>query len=567
MEFARELRRRIAELSSELGLTEDNAFNFWFGTEILDIDEDLALEAISIEGSNDKGIDLFYVDHDEGRVYIVQGKWSSTLKSRPRETHVTKLQSCINWLMDPAALEKEGRRELAVASRDYLDAKKDGYGTELTFVYAGPKSVNIEKMIAVYNQNSENTSQRRNIRHYFRELLSDLWLEMHEGRKRIAKESIALSGGWHETDGGYGRALVVTLPGKELVRLYGIHGDTLFDRNVRLFLGARKGSVNAEIASTVKSPIQRGNFWAYNNGITIICDQFKVEKDMLHLSNFSIVNGCQTTVSLSEHGGDSSDIHVLARCIAAEPDIVDDVIRFTNSQNPIKTWDIASQNKTQRRLKRDFEQLGKPYIYLTRRGDRPSTNLKRFREGGRLRQIRIDEAGQFMAAYRGLPVLAYKHKAFIFSQSHETVFPPDVQCQEVLFAVLCGSTCRMVVREHIRQGGEEARILKKGGALFVLAILSEICRRRNGATFLSLLNEQRVTSTRTKTRIHKYAEFAAKSYCASVIEESGLKAEVELTTLIRQKEFFDTILNRSLRQYDMLAMSEDWLKGALPKLV
>jgi hypothetical protein len=115
------------------------------------------------------------------------------------------------------------------------------------------------------------------------------------------------------------------------------------------------------------------------------------------------------------------------RCIAASTEILDNVIRYTNSQNPIRTWDIASQDKTQRRLKREFENLKKPYIYLTRRGDKPSGDRGKFKDGSKLRQIKIEIVGQFMAAFRGNPVLAYKHKAFIFSRYLDDVFPPDVR--------------------------------------------------------------------------------------------------------------------------------------------
>jgi AIPR protein len=126
---------------------------------------------------------------------------------------------------------------------------------------------------------------------------------------------------------------------------------------VRLFLGTRKGSVNAGISDTLQDPQQRGNFWAYNNGITIICDAYQIENDKIVMNNFSIINGCQTTVSLASTSSVLDQVDVLTRLINAPQEVVDDIIRFNNSQNPIKMWDIASQNKTQRRLRREFEAL------------------------------------------------------------------------------------------------------------------------------------------------------------------------------------------------------------------
>ena len=86
---------------------------------------------------------------------------------------------------------------------------------------------------------------------------------------RVASCSIKLSNYLQES-GAYGEAIVSTIDGAQLSALYQTHGDQLFDRNVRLFLGVRKGGVNAGIQSTLASASERKNFWAYNNGITFI---------------------------------------------------------------------------------------------------------------------------------------------------------------------------------------------------------------------------------------------------------------------------------------------------------
>jgi hypothetical protein len=150
--------------------------------------------------------------------------------------------------------------------------------------------------------------------------------------------------------------------------------------------------------------------------------------------------------------------------VTASAEIVDDVIQYTNSQNPIRTWDIASQDKTQRRLKTEFDTLSKPYIYLTRRNDKPSGNLAKYKDTqGIPSQIQIDIMGQYLAAFSGDPILAYKHKAFIFSCYHDSVFLPDVRVEEVLFCWICGEMCKPVIAEMIKQDpDDDGRILKKG---------------------------------------------------------------------------------------------------------
>jgi hypothetical protein len=562
-DFKTALEREITHIGTQNGLSEDKAFLIWFLTRILELDEDVALEAISVEGANDKGIDFFLVDDEEGRVFIGQGKSSPTLTYAAKEKDVSNLESSLNWLASPEALAREGKADLAQAATDFLQAQQDGYGVELLYVYAGPKSVNIEKKIAVYNQNGDNITRRRSFRHYYLELLKDLWDEIEGGRRRIKSDTLKVAGAF-ETNGKFGTALVATVPCSELVRLYNAHKDRLFDRNVRLFLGSRKGSVNAGLAETIKSEKDRGNFWAYNNGVAIICDKYQHKADEVLLTNFSIVNGCQTAVSLAENDGISPDLAVLVRCIAATSEILDNVIRFTNSQNPIRTWDIASQEKTQRRLKNEFGALKKPWIYQTRRGDRPDGNLKKFRERGKLRLIRIDHAGQMMAAFRGKPVLAYKHKAFIFSRNHDEVFPPDVKVTEVLFAWICGELAKEAVRQQTKKGEANARVLKKGGTLFSLAVMAEVLKCRNGATYLSSLKEEVVNSNRLRERLNKYANYAVLAYLSAFHDEAEVQKQ-ELSTLVRQKEFFDKVLQRVVRQIERESLNASWIDGALPK--
>ncbi|MGA2318227.1 MAG: AIPR family protein [Thermodesulfobacteriota bacterium] len=566
--FNKYLQAEVRQISQRERLSADKAFLFWFAINVLDLSEGDAREAISIEGSNDKGIDIFWVDDDEGRIVIAQGKYSGKLTSQPKISHITKLESSLNWLSNPEALRRDGKADLAQAADDYIEAVKQGYGVELWFVYTGSKCPNIDKHISVYNQNRDNIERRRTFRHYHIDLLQATWEELEGASRRIDSDEIAIVGNnVFPFEGAFGKAMVATVQGSEIVRLHEKYEERLFDRNVRLFLGVRKGSVNAGIAETLRNKSECGNFWAYNNGITIVCDDFSPNGTKVKLTNFSIVNGCQTAVSLAQSKKNNvSDVAVLVRFIAAPAGIVDDIIRYTNSQNPIRTWDIASQDRTQRRLQAGFEKLSKPFIYLTRRGARPKTDLNKYREGSKLRQIRVDIMGQYAAAFRDKPVLAYKHKAFIFSRYHDEVFPPDVRVEEVLFEWICGDVVKEVVQEAMGSKKEtELRILKKGGTLFVLAAMSRILSLRNGATYLSNCSESPILGKATLSRIRKYGEYARHMYVQAVMDQNELE-KAELATLVRQPDFYNKVIARVERQYEKDARASEWLKEALPPI-
>ncbi|NIZ80301.1 abortive phage resistance protein, partial [Escherichia coli] len=66
--------------------------------------------------------------------------------------------------------------------------------------------------------------------------------------------------------------------------------NQLFEGNVRLFIGERKGGINEKIIETAH--LRPGDFWALNNGITIVAESFEhISGNKYDLRRFSIVNG------------------------------------------------------------------------------------------------------------------------------------------------------------------------------------------------------------------------------------------------------------------------------------
>lgn len=219
---------------------------------------------------------------------------------------------------------------------------------ELWYVHFGPPDDNMKKDAEMFNHNPVYLQQHVQLHVQFLPDLQLLFEEAEGGSYRIDKATIRVTHAFPQK-GPYGDCMIVSVPGIQLANLYNDHGDRLFDRNVRLYLGERKGSVNAGIAATLTDDDDRENFWVYNNGITIVCDNFD-PKDVvdqpteISLRNFSIVNGCQTTVSLYKAKNMLTEqVQVLAKIISPQNQIVDHIIQFTNSQNKIRVWDVKSQ--------------------------------------------------------------------------------------------------------------------------------------------------------------------------------------------------------------------------------
>jgi hypothetical protein len=575
-QFIHALNNEVSSLATTFSLPKSKAFLVWFGRLAFDLTDDDASDGVITDSPNDKSIDLFWIDEYHERIIVAQGKYSDSGRSKPRDSEVDGLLSCFDWLASPETLQREGKAELAEAAREYLDAVQRDFAVELWFAYCGPRNGKIDTRIQVFNANPDNQQRKRYCRHCDLDLLESLFEESRGKGRRVTHAAVKVAPGYLEVAGGFGKGLVATISANELVSLYSRFGDALFARNVRLFLGVKKGSVNAGIIETIEDPVERNHFWAYNNGVTMVCDRYDPHKDTcsLDLHNFSIVNGCQTTVALCRAEQPlADDVTVLLRVICPPEKAIDSIVRYTNSQNQIRVWDIRSQDRTQKRLQRDFESLQTPMYYQLRKGDvqalEPGQRAK-FRSGRKMRLVRHDLLAQYMAAFRQKPVIAYKHKSFLFTKLYDEVFPPDMRVEEALFVWRAGEATQGLIREEIQKDTAQSRhqdvlILKRGGRLYVLGVLGLIAGLRNGPGFLRTIDESRIVSRGAADRMRKYATISMLWYKDAVKDLLAISGK-DLSVLVRELDFFTKVAERIESRYRTMEVDKQWLKGGLPAL-
>ena len=138
--------------------------------------------------------------------------------------------------------------------------------------------------------------------------------------------------------------------------------DLLYEKNVRRFLGGNR-KVNKGIAETLKNSPER--FGLFNNGITIVVEDFYGVDDQYELTEPYVVNGCQTTRTIWEFlekklasGGTGEEpteflewqekykqgIVVVKVVKVGNPggELLNDTTRFTNSQNAVTGKDFIA---------------------------------------------------------------------------------------------------------------------------------------------------------------------------------------------------------------------------------
>ena len=110
----------------------------------------------------------------------------------------------------------------------------------------------------------------------------------------------------------------------DVAKWYRDYGNQLFSRNIRHFLGV-KSDVNSAIGKTISENAE--SFWYFNNGITIIVNQYVKQAfggsdrsiGLFDCKNATIVNGAQTAGTIGKFLNDEqSPAILLARIIAVE---------------------------------------------------------------------------------------------------------------------------------------------------------------------------------------------------------------------------------------------------------
>lgn len=141
----------------------------------------------------------------------------------------------------------------------------------------------------------------------------------------------------------------------------------LFYENVRGFLG--ENPVNKEIRDTLerKESIQ---FPILNNGITIVTKSLRLSGEKFALTDFQIVNGCQTTNVLYQcRDRVPSELMIPIKIISTENnELINRVIRSTNRQTQVLDEAFESLKEFHKKLQQYYDTYTEPNrIYYERR--------------------------------------------------------------------------------------------------------------------------------------------------------------------------------------------------------
>jgi hypothetical protein len=151
---------------------------------------------------------------------------------------------------------------------------------------------------------------------------------------------------------GVQEAYIGILPCTEYLKLIctedGALQKSLFYDNVRDFQG--KNSVNSGIEETIKSSQRKDSFVLLNNGITVVAKTLNITGSMFTISDYQVVNGCQTSHILHKNKEILNDtVNISVKLIVTvDEEITNKIITATNRQTEVKEeafWSLAPFNR------------------------------------------------------------------------------------------------------------------------------------------------------------------------------------------------------------------------------
>jgi hypothetical protein len=164
--------------------------------------------------------------------------------------------------------------------------------------------------------------------------------------------------------------------------------DQLYEKNVRQYLGGRR-RVNKGIQNTLLHDPEQ--FGLYNNGITIVVSNFVEQGNGIYeLVQPYIVNGCQTTRTIwdvfrqqlesnrKKHPNEVAQwesrvakgvvVTKIVRVGSSNEDLLDNITKYTNSQNAVSEKDFVTLDEGFRGWKREMADKYEVFLEIQRGG-------------------------------------------------------------------------------------------------------------------------------------------------------------------------------------------------------
>ncbi|EQC0077061.1 AIPR family protein [Serratia marcescens] len=269
-----------------------------------------------------------------------------------------------------------------------------------------------------------------------RKELMDLWISITE-KNEAELQLIDYIG--IESMPGIPQSYIATVKAKHFIEKIAMDEDgkikeSVFEENIRAFLGG-ENKVNKKISETITDcEIKSKQFPVLNNGVTIISPELSIQPNtkVINLTNYQIINGCQTTNTLHHHYNEiNDDVRLIVKFIESQDaDVASRIIEATNSQSAIEGEAFLALKEKARMVQKFFD--------LKRKDDKLESLYFERREneyrGHEIQSTRIYDIKElarcFISVFKANPHNAARYVKKVLTQKPSTQKTPDQQAAD-----------------------------------------------------------------------------------------------------------------------------------------
>lgn len=349
------------------------------------------------DGTQDGGVDAYYIDTERKKLFLIQSKFRTTHKSFKDKTMDANDLIRMEVQRITKGIQTDSRdvqfNSKIAAFQNTLSQIRDIAKYDYVVIFLGDVNNYSDDQLRKLIDNCEYeiyNSQRAYEKLLF-PLTTGTYFDPDEIEIRLdLAQKVSLRLNQHiDTDFGQFNVTAVFVPTAEIGRVMSKYKNAILKFNPRNFLSLRRNSVNENIRHSIVEQ-EKNNFALLNNGITILSDKVAISEStgtenvgQMILTRPQILNGGQTAFTLStiydEYIGKPhsplSGKEVLVKIITPtsstaviNPQFIELISNATNQQNEVSEADRRANHEIQVSLQsKIFNEYG--YFYERKAGE------------------------------------------------------------------------------------------------------------------------------------------------------------------------------------------------------
>ena len=462
MSFYAKIKDQVTDLTKQFGYQNDGtAFGHFILKEcfskIIDFeydgtDTDSFIKDHIVDMANDLGNDGIFTNQKNREISVFQFKYSNGQLLNTNE--IKKNKKFIDWILkiSPDKLTPNSKLRKVVDEEispilTTQNLKDNNYS--ITFYYIdnnfdGTIKTDIKALYTNYNDKDINFQIKFYNYEELEELYDDIEIPKNEvSLKVVANEYFIKKLSYYDDNETPVETIVTSIVASSLKPIIEEKKELILALNVRYYKG--ENDINSKIKKEY-SKGKKSNFWILNNGINAVCEHFEVNGDQLTIKNFQIVNGGQTTKTLTRIVNDLPDeVQILMRLTKIQDKtrtskISMDIAVASNSQNAISARDLHSGDRIQNKIYSNLDAVG--IFYDKKDGEWATVNKKKYRNpfGNSPMHLKIhnlDLGVAYLSFYLQVPISTVGRHKLVFSEIYcDQIFNMDANEDDQFYKLM-----------------------------------------------------------------------------------------------------------------------------------